>query len=114
LMDNFNFLNYFDKPRNGPVENYGSQIFRMKARDAYSFFLELGPISNSNNAEYFNNRGKIWNEYLAHDTYDEYWKSRNIRTHLNDINPAVLVVGGWYDAENLFGALETYRAIEKT
>ena len=48
-----------------------------------------------------------------HDTYDHYWKSRNIRPHLKNIRVPVMVVGGWFDAEDLFGALHTYEAIEK-
>src|SRR5262249_20914390 len=28
------------------------------------------------------------------------------------IKPAVMTVGGWFDAENLFGALETFKAAE--
>ena len=112
LMDNFDFTNYFDAPRNGPVKDYGKTIFSRDRDDAYKFFLDLGPIKNTNGPQYFNHIGKIWNEYLAHDTYDDYWKARNIRPHLKDIKPAVLVVGGWFDAEDLFGALSTYEAIE--
>jgi putative CocE/NonD family hydrolase len=50
---------------------------------------------------------------MAHGTYDEFWQSRNLRPHLKNIKPAVLTVGGWFDAENLFGALETYKNVEK-
>ena len=50
---------------------------------------------------------------MAHETYDAFWQARNIRQYLTGIKPAVLTVGGWFDAENLFGALETYRAIER-
>ena len=113
LLDNFGFMNYFDEPRIGPVEDYGEGVFKTNYKDAYKFFLDMGTISQANSSPYFNNRGKIWNEYITHDTYDEYWKARNIRNHLKQIKPAVLVVGGWFDAEDLFGALETYKAIEK-
>jgi putative CocE/NonD family hydrolase len=113
LLDNFDFDNFFDIPRPTPVKGYDRTLFRADIRDAYDFFLRLGPVKNSNNAEYFNNQGKIWNEYLGHSTYDEYWQARNIRTHLTNIRPAVLVVGGWFDAEDMFGALRTYEAIEK-
>lgn len=117
LLDNFSFMNYFDAPRKGPVPDY-DQLFAWKPTDAYQFFLDLGPIKNSNTSPYFNNRAKIWNEYLEHDTYDAYWQSRNIRPHLKNVkpgvdSPATLVVGGWFDAEDLFGALRTYEAIEK-
>jgi len=113
LLDNFGFDNFFDIKRPAPVQNYGGNIFRADIQDAYAFFLKLGPLKNTNNKEYFNHQGKIWDEYLEHSTYDAYWKARNIRTHLKNIQPAVLVVGGWFDAEDMFGALRTYEAIEK-
>jgi putative CocE/NonD family hydrolase len=113
LLDNFDFDNFFDVPRPTPVSSYGRDLFNIEIHDAYQFFLDLGPIRNTNNAQYFNNKGKIWNEYLGHPTYDSYWLARNIRTHLRNIKPAVLVVGGWFDAEDMFGSLRTYEAIEK-
>lgn len=113
LLDNFDFDNFFDVKRPVPVKDYPGTIFRADVQDAYQFFLRLGPLKNSNNPEYFNNQGKIWNEYLGHSTYDDYWQARNIRKHLKNIRPAVLVVGGWFDAEDMFGALRTYEAIEK-
>ncbi|WP_153798307.1 CocE/NonD family hydrolase [Foetidibacter luteolus] len=112
LMDNFGFLNYFDHPRKEPWKKYPSINNNIEIKDAYEFFLKLGPIKNANDL-YFNNRSKIWNEYLAHNTKDSYWQARNIRTSLKDVQPAVLVVGGWFDAEDLFGALNTYKAIEQ-
>ena len=112
LLDNFEFMNYFDSPRQGPTEKY-SELFAADPKDLYKFFLELGPLKNSNSAQYFNGRAKTWNEYLAHPTYDAYWQARNIRPALKDVKPAVLVVGGWFDAEDLFGALNTYKAIEQ-
>ncbi|MEZ0484888.1 CocE/NonD family hydrolase [Fibrella aquatica] len=117
LLDNFSFMNYFDAPRTGPVQDY-PEVFSYKAKDAYQFFLDLGPLKNANGPAYYNNKGKIWNEYLAHETYDAYWQSRDIRRHLGQVRsgatpPATLVVGGWYDAEDLFGALNTYQTLEK-
>ena len=50
---------------------------------------------------------------MEHGTYDEFWQARNLRPHLKNIQPAVMTVGGWFDAENLFGALETYRSVER-
>jgi len=112
LLDNFSFTNYFDAPRTQPTANY-KEFFTFEPKDAYKFFLELGPIKNANGPKYFNNKARIWNEYQQHETYDAYWQARNIRTALTGVKPAVLVVGGWFDAEDLFGALNTYKAIEK-
>ncbi len=113
LLDNFDFDNFFDIRRPAPVKNYSGNLFSVNYSDAYKFFLELGPLKNANKPQYFNNKGKIWNEYMAASTYGEYWKARNIRPHLTNVRPATLVVGGWFDAEDMFGSLRTYEAIEK-
>jgi len=111
LMDNMSFMNYFDHPRSSPWKQY-PPITSIEMNNTYPFFKELGPIKQVND-KYLKHKSKIWDEYLAHPTYDSYWQNRNIRQHLKDIKPAVLVVGGWFDAEDLFGALRTYEAIEK-
>lgn len=112
LLDNFNFMNYFGKPRSGPVKDYGSLIFNSNIKDAYDFFLQMGPLSQTQSENYFNHKSYLWDEYLLHDRYDNYWKARNIRPYLKDIKVPTLVVGGWFDAEDLFGALKTYSTIE--
>ena len=112
LLDNFEFTNYFDVPRPQPVADY-KPLFKFETKNAYKFFLALGPLKNANGPKYFNHRARIWNEYQQHETYDAYWQSRNISAALTGVKPAVLVVGGWFDAEDLYGALNTYQAIEK-
>ena len=112
LLDNFEFTNYFDVPRPQPVAEY-KPLFKFEPKDAYKFFLALGPIKNANGPKYFNHRARIWNEYQQHETYDAYWQQRNIRPALTGVKPAVLVVGGWFDAEDLYGALNTYKTIEQ-
>ena len=112
LMDNFSFMNYFGAPRSGPVMDYTKPVFDTTFDDAYRFFLELGPLSNTQTKSLFDHKSYIWDEYLAHDTYDDYWQARNIRPFLKNITIPTLVVGGWFDAEDCFGTLKTYQAIE--
>ncbi len=113
LLDNFSFMNSYGKEREGPTTSYGGPIFSFKTSDVYKSFLEMGPVKNTQSEKYFNKRSYIWNEYLEHDTYDDYWQKRNIRQHLKNVSIPTLVVGGWFDAEDLFGALHTYEAIEQ-
>lgn len=113
LLDNFSFMNEFDMERNGPVQEYAKPLFTDNPKDAYAFYLKMGTIKHTNDTQYYNNKSAIWNQYLQHDTYDVYWKARNIRPYLKNITIPTLVVGGWFDAEDLFGALHTYEAIEK-
>ena len=112
LMDNFSFLNFFDHPRDSPREQDPLVSNNINISDVYDFYLKVGPIKNLNKL-YFHNQSKIWNEYLEHATNDAYWQARNIRPHLKNIKPATLVAGGWFDAEDMFGALHTYESIEQ-
>jgi putative CocE/NonD family hydrolase len=106
----FNFLSSFGHPRPEPTKKSRDRV-DFGTRDGYSFFLRMGPLSNAN-ARYFKDDVAFWNEIMQHGTYDAFWKARNLRPHLKNIKPAVMTVGGWFDAENLFGALETYKNVE--
>jgi len=79
----------------------------------YSFFLKMGPISNMNKM-CFKNKIEFWNDMMEHDTYDEFWKVRSIGRYMKGIKkPATLVVGSWFDDQDLYGTLATYQAIER-
>ncbi len=80
--------------------------------DYYDFFLELGPLKNVNE-KYFRHKIPFWDSVAAHDTYDYFWQSRSTLDDYANVKPAVLTVGGWYDSEDLFGAIQTYEKIEE-
>ena len=105
----FNFYVRFGQPREGPTTKWAPR-FDHGTMDGYRFFLEAGPIANLGK----HMKGvAFWDDLMAHETYDAYWQAQNTRPHLAGIRPAVLTVGGWYDAEDAFGSLETYRSIER-
>jgi putative CocE/NonD family hydrolase len=108
----FNFLANFGRPRTGPVKKFDYK-FDHDTPDGYDFFLRMGPLAKANE-RYFKDEVAFWSEAMRHGSYDDFWKARNLRQHLKNIKPAVMTVGGWFDAENLFGALETFKNIEKT
>ncbi|HEV3023568.1 MAG TPA: CocE/NonD family hydrolase, partial [Pirellulales bacterium] len=112
LTHMFNFLSTFGQPRPEPTKKF-RPTFDHETPDGYDFFLNMGPLSNAN-ATYFKDQVAFWSEASRHGVYDEFWKARNLRAHLSKIRPAVMTVGGWFDAENLFGALETYKNVEAT
>ena len=87
-----------------PRPDYGTQ-------DGYDFYLRLGSIANVD-AKYFKGEVPYWTDITQHGTYDEFWKAVRLLPHLKNIKPAVLVVGGWYDAEDLYGTMATYHQIE--
>jgi len=110
LMDAFSFYSSFGRPRPEPTRR-GQGGFQWPNQDNYEFFLELGPIENVE-TEYFGDSISFWPDLMSHPDYDDFWKARDPLPHLKDIHPAVLVVGGWFDAEDLWGPLNTYEAIE--
>ena len=107
----FGFFAGFGWPRPKPTTQPGAR-FDYGTLDGYQFYLALGPLSRVNE-RYFKGQVKFWNDLMAHETYDAFWQARNIRPHLKGIKPSVLTVGGWFDAEDLFGALEVYKNTER-
>jgi uncharacterized protein len=111
LSQNFGFFYSFAQRPEDPLHE-DLKPFNFKTPDGYDFFLRMGPLANSDKL-LLRGRSPEWNEFLAHPTYDAYWQARNIRPHLKNVRCAVMTVGGWYDAEDLFGPLETYRWTER-
>lgn len=110
LIDGFNFFISFGKPhRNRTTWIPG---FRYPTPDGYRFLLETGSIA-SLKSKYYGDTIRFWNDAFAHPDYDDFWKARNVPQHMKNIKPAVLTVGGWFDAEDLYGPLKIYAAIEK-
>lgn len=110
LADAVLFMGSFGRPRPKPVAKWPWD-FEPEMGDLYDYFLELGPLANVN-ARLFNGTIGFWNDMMAHQTRDAFWQARDPRPHLRDIKPAMLTVGGWFDAEDVYGTLATYRAIE--
>jgi len=108
----FNFFATLGKPRPAPTPNFPER-FVHGTPDGYRFFLDLGPLANAN-TKYLKGEIAFWNDLMNHPNYDDYWQARNIRPHLRNIKTPVMTVGGWFDAEDLFGALQTYKTIEET
>jgi uncharacterized protein len=113
LPHSFNFFSSFGLPRPSPTKEGPTRKFTHGTRDGYRFFLDLGPLANAN-TKYLKGEIAFWNDLMNHPNYDDFWQARNIRPHLRNIKPAVMTVGGWFDAEDLFGALNTYKTIEET
>ncbi|MBC3875720.1 CocE/NonD family hydrolase [Undibacterium flavidum] len=108
----FSFFSGFGKPRPVPTDVNNDRGFDWGVPDAYQFFLELGSLANAN-AKHFKGDIPFWNELMEHPNYDSYWQAKNLLPHLKNIKAAVMTVGGWYDTEDLYGPLQTYKAIEK-
>ncbi len=107
LSHAFQFYANFGWPRTEPLKQYPRR-FQLPHPDGYRFFLDGGALPNFN-SRYLHDSVAFWNEITAHGTWDNFWAERSVLPHLKNLTPAVLVVGGWFDAENLYGALHSYQ-----
>jgi uncharacterized protein len=112
IMDAFSFYKNFGRPHPKPIEPKDFKSIDVSMADNYDFYLKMGAIPNFTK-KYMGDSIKFWNELLAHPNMDEFWKARSIRQHLKNTKPAILTVGGLFDAEDCYGAWRTYEAFEK-
>ncbi|CAN5254958.1 CocE/NonD family hydrolase [soil metagenome] len=117
LAQNYAFFRNFGQPRPTPTDN-GDYLIKWKGRDTndgYDYFKELGGLKETADSyeKALGIRIKFWDEMMAHPNYDQYWKDRNILPKLQNIKCATMTVGGWFDNEDLYGALQTYQHIER-
>jgi putative CocE/NonD family hydrolase len=110
MMDAFSFYTGFGVPRPRPVFQYKGG-YDVNGSDNYRYFLEKGTLKKL--AELAGDSIAFWKDLYAHPDYDEWWRVRNVREWVDSIRPAMMVVGGLFDAEDCFGAWRLYGAIEK-
>lgn len=117
LAQNYAFFIFFGQPRPNPTSS-ADYLTRWKGflpSDGYNYFLNLGGLKEVADSyeKGLGMRIEFWDEMMQHPNYDDFWKERNILPKLKSIRCATMTVGGWYDNEDLFGALRTYQHIER-
>jgi uncharacterized protein len=90
-------------------ENYSFPFDRF---DLYQWYLNLGPLSNAN-AKYFHGEIPSWNDFVAHPSYDDFWKHHAVAYGLQEPTVPNLNVAGWWDQEDFYGPIATYQRLEK-
>ena len=110
VMDAFGFYSGFGKPRPAPTKIRPSG-FDYPVKDNYKFFLNAGSLKSL--ARLMGDSIKFWKDLYAHPNYDAWWKARNARNAMSNLKPAMLWVGGLFDAEDCWGAWNSYKASEK-
>ena len=112
LAANFGFYASFN-PQKNPLSEEPPEKFKYPMPDRYKFYLDAGNIANLD-TKYLKGSNWLFNDQFKHDTYDNYWKDRDLSQHMKNVKCAVLVVGGWFDAEDLSGPYRTFYAISKS
>jgi len=110
LMDAFSFYPRFGTPHPKPSTNYTTG-FTFDSDDNYDAYLETGALKNF--AKLMGDSIPFFHEMYQHPNYDAWWQARNARAGLYNVKPAMLWVGGLFDAEDCFGAWNSYKANEK-
>jgi putative CocE/NonD family hydrolase len=113
LAHNYRFFAAFPKMNPRMYDKRDSRDPDYGTPDGYRYFLDLGPLRNIGRSL----NGAIdpfWADQMAHPDYDDFCKARNLRPHVKGIKPAVLTVGGWFDAEDLAGTLHCHRRVADT
>jgi len=107
-MDGWAFYSSFGKPRPQPT-TVGPTEFNFNSKDNYQWYLQTGALKNI--MKLTGDSIAFWKDLYQHPNLDEWWKARNARVAMYNIQPAMLVVGGLFDAEDCFGAWNLYKAI---
>ena len=127
LLSYFRATALFGTPKDKPTDSSWYKIPDLKTQDQYQFFLDAGPLSNLDSYFQYEKLDNpalqldekvgdfFWEELKEHPNYDDVWQSKGIIQHLKNIKSSVatMVVAGEFDAEDLYGPLETYKTIEK-
>lgn len=111
LSHAFNFLGFFGRPLPEEALLPGSK-FTMDTPDGYGFHLSVGPLANYDE-KFFKGQIKFWKDLISNDTYSTFWQSRAANRHMKNVKPAMLTVGGWFDAEDVYGPLSIYSWAER-
>ncbi|MFZ1083602.1 MAG: CocE/NonD family hydrolase [Terracidiphilus sp.] len=112
LSATFDFYAAYFHPQENPFKPKPVVPFDFGTPDSYKFFLRAGNITNLDQ-RYLKGSNWLFSDQVKHNTYDSYWQARDLSRHMKNVHCAVLVVGGWYDAEDLSGPLSTFNAIRK-
>lgn len=109
LSDAVRFLNSMNAPAgHTPTETMPRRPLTVTP-DERTFFLAEHPARADLTQLLAPN--PFWEELAAHADYDEWWRMRDTRRACYNIRPAVLIVGGTFDAEDCYGAWNLYKSV---
>ncbi len=111
LAHAFRWFAMNDRAGNDTTGRTERKNFDYPSPDGYRLFLNNGTLANINDSLLKGSVG-YWSVFRDHPDYDSFWKERNVPQYFKNVKPAVLTVSGWFDAEDMYGALATYRAVE--
>jgi putative CocE/NonD family hydrolase len=113
ILDAFSFYPAmgasFGVTRHHPTTVYPHTI-DVPVHDNYKFYLETGALPAF--ARLAGDSVPFWKDLYSHPDYDDWWKARDARNATKSLMPAMLWIGGLFDAEDNWGAWNSYKAAE--
>ena len=100
----YEYVKLVESSKNLELVSFGEQ-------DAYDLYFSLNPLTKL--TAQLGGKLPTWNDFVAHPGYDSFWQQRAVRNYLNAATVPTLLVGGWWDQEDLYGPLVTYQTLEK-
>lgn len=110
LLSYWRATSVFGYMKDTPTKEAWYEFPDIGTEDQYQFFLDNMPLSKLD--DYYDEKNVFMTQLEEHVTYDDFWQKRGIIQHLKDIKPATMIVGGQFDAEDLYGPYNTYKSIE--
>ncbi|WP_375234915.1 CocE/NonD family hydrolase [Winogradskyella sp.] len=110
LLSYWRATSVFGYMKDTPTKEAWYEFPDIGTEDQYQFFLDNMPLSKLD--DYYDEKNVFMTQLEEHVTYDDFWQKRGIIQHLKDIKPATMIVGGQFDAEDLYGPYNTYKNIE--
>ena len=112
LAANFGFYTGFHAARTRSLRARCAGSRSISARRTNTISTSAWVRSRLPTKNIFKNQNPYWDDNLKHPTYDEFWQSRAHAQYMKNTTPAVMFVGGWFDAEDLAGPLKLFRAVK--
>lgn len=102
---------------------FGTSFFRQRQKPSAEAMPQLAPVDTTVDVFYRRplsdilapalEKGSFWQDIVSHPNYDGYWQIRRSTRGIGHVKPAVMVVGGLYDAEDNYGTWSIYRRIRE-
>ena len=85
---------------------------KIESSDLFDWYLKEKKLPEL--ARELSTQSHSWKAFIEHPTWDAYWQARAANLYLTDTSVPTLIVGGWWDQEDLYGPLALYKSLEKT
>ena len=84
--------------------------FDIGVYDMYDWYLRQGTLARMTDS--LGSKLPTWRSFIAHPSYDDFWRSKAVQRVWTTTTVPTLTVGGWWDQEDLFGPQAIYKALE--